>query len=189
MRKALLTMVLASFGMSAIAQGLTNVGANIVIIPSSRWDKAAYTVKTLVFNPGLDYEDLGSIEENTRKDIFNVIVGTPNADANGKQWYEPGYDEATVTQDDNGIDLIWEDQTSPFSSDATYNGLPSFRWTTNDMIADIYFRRPFTTDLLLSGDVYLACGHDDAPAEYYLNGVKIWERTGWEVDYYRYFMD
>ena len=189
MRKALLTMVLASFGMSAIAQGLTNVGANIVIIPSSRWDKAAYTVKTLVFNPGLDYEDLGSIEENTRKDIFNVIVGTPNADANGKQWYEPGYDEATVTQDDNGIDLIWEDQTSPFSSDATYNGLPSFRWTTKDMIADIYFRRPFTTDLLLSGDVYLACGHDDAPAEYYLNGVKIWERTGWEVDHYRYFTD
>ena len=33
---------------------------------------------------------------------------------------------------------------------------------------------------MLTGPVYLACGHDDAPAEYYINGELVYERTGFE---------
>ena len=56
-------------------------------------------------------------------------------------------------------------------------------------MADIYIRRTFSTDMLLSGDVYLACGHDDAPCEYYLNGELIWSKTGLEVDHYEEKVD
>lgn len=35
--------------------GITSVGANIAILPSARWSKAAYTAKVLVVNPDWDY--------------------------------------------------------------------------------------------------------------------------------------
>ena len=52
-------------------------------------------------------------------------------------------------------------------------------------MADIYVRRILKIDPneLLAGPVYLAFGHDDAPAEYYINGELVYERTGYEGEW------
>lgn len=173
-------MSVSSMMTSASAQGLVTVGANVVIIPSSRYDgDKEWSATTWVYNTGMNYGD-----GQTTNPFFNVICGAPATDANGHEWYEAAYDTATVGYNDEREQPIkWEDHTAPFSSDENYNGRPSYRWTTSEVKADIYFRRFFSTDLLLSGDVYLACGHDDSPCEYYINGVKVFSKTGWEVDH------
>lgn len=197
MRKTLLSMAAVLMSLTAMAQdGLTAVGANIVIAPSARWSKVQYEASVLVANPDWDYGD-----GNTDNFNYNMLVleDGPADDANGVRWFEQGYDETTVTPDDYGVtedpetgELLgfrWGKQKAPFSSDATWNGMTSFRWTTNSKIADIYIRRTFTTTRALSGDVYLACGHDDAPCEYYLNGELVFSKTGWEIDHWEYLYD
>lgn len=126
----------------------------------------------------------GGGDQNPNYNMLLLEEG-PALDAEGRQWYEKDYDETTTTEDLYGAEgdvFAWEDKTAPFSSDNTYGGLPSCRWVKSDEMGDIYIRRTFSTNLLLSGDVYLACGHDDAPCEYYINGVKVFEKTGFEVD-------
>ncbi len=90
-------------------------------------------------------------------------------------WYEVGYDTNTKGFNDWSYeDISWEEQTAPFGTGQ------NFDYTYGGGMTDFYFRRTFTTDQLLAGDVYLACGHDDAPAEYYLNGELIWSvNDGW----------
>lgn len=178
MKKALLSLAALAMTMSANAQGITAVGANVVILPSVQWDKKAYDAWTYVINSGTDYGDW-----NTDNPNYNVLCGDePADDSNGKHWTEIGYDptdEATIG--DNmftGDEILWEEHTAPFSSDETNNGLPSYRWTTSSVMADIYFRRSFTTTSVLPNDVYLACGHDDAPCEYYINGVLVFSKDG-----------
>ena len=179
--------------LAANAQGITSVGANIPILKSARWSSEPYKAKVLVANPNWNYSDFG--EWNDKNDMYNVLVleDGPAMDANGHAWYEKEYDESTPTADDYGVTedgfFHWEEQQAPFSSDETWNGMKSFRWTTDSHIADIYFRRTFTTDNMLSGDVYLACGHDDAPAEYYINGVLVWQATGYDIDHHDYVID
>jgi len=190
MRKILLSLAAAFISFAANAQGITSVGANIPILKSSRWSNEPYKAKVLVANPGWDYG-----EGNDKNGNYNILVleDGPAADANGKAWYEKDYDETTLTEDlyactEDGF-FHWEEQQAPFSSDEYWHDMKSFQWTGNSKIADIYIRRTFTTDNLLSGDVYLACGHDDAPAEYYLNGVLIWQATGYDIDHYEYVID
>ena len=101
---------------------------------------------------------------------YGVIVGTPPNDAAGKAWYEAGY--ALTNDDDN--DTWWENRQSPFSSDATYKGKAGTIWANIDETADLYLRRKFTLNKEMSGNVYLACGHDDGPCEYYINGQLVW---------------
>ena len=192
MRKFILSMtaMLLSFVVSA-QDGITSVGANIAILPSARWSKAAYKAKVLVVNPNWDYGKDWS-DQNPNYNMILLEDG-PAKDANGHAWYERDYDETTLTEDEfdcteDGF-FRWTEQTAPFSSDETWSGMTSFQWTGNSKIADIYIRRTFTTDRLLSGDVYLACGHDDAPCEYYLNGQLIFQRTGYEIDHYDYIHD
>lgn len=186
MRKRLLPSLAALLlAATASAQGIVHVGANIPVLPSSRWSNEVYRAKTLVINPGVNYG-----EENTANPFFNQLLGAPADDASGKQWFEPGYDETTLTENVYGDEpLVWEEHSSPFSSDKEWGGNPSYQWTTNGVMADLYIRRPFTTDKLLSGDVYLACGHDDSPCEYYINGVLVFRRTGYEVSRWDYTKD
>lgn len=188
MRKQLLTAMLglvsaSSLMVPASAEGLLVVGANVIIAPSSQYDgDKEWSATTWVYNTGIRFG-----EGQTQNPLFNIVAGTPATDANGHEWYEVAYDTATVGAKEEMDEVIkWEDHTAPFSSDENYNGRPSYRWATNDVMAEIYFRRFFTTDKLLSGDVYLACGHDDAPCEYYLNGVLVFSKTGFEVDHYIY---
>ena len=191
MRKILLSMAAVLMSLAVSAQdGITVVGANIPILPSARWSRNAYTAKVLVVNPDIDYGDYGDDNVNYNMELLEDYSVK---DTNGKAWYEKGYDLTTTVPDDyltteDGY-FKWEDQTAPFSSDETWNGMKSFQWTRNNIIADIFIRRTFTTNMLLAGDVYLACGHDDAPCEYYLNGVLIWQKTGYEVDHYDYVTD
>ena len=93
---------------------------------------------------------------------YNKIVGTPE-ESDGKQWFEPGYDTGA-----------WETLHSP---------LNATNWMEkSDKFGDIYVVRTFTTtdQRLAACPVYLACGHDDAPAEWYINGTKVYAATdGW----------
>ena len=189
MRKILLSMAAVLMALAANAQGITSVGANIPILKSARWSNEPYKAKVLVATIGQDYGQWDDMNVN-----YNMLVleDGPAADANGKFWYEKDYDESTVTEDDYGVTedgFKWEEQQAPFSSDEYWQGMKSFQWTGSSIIADIYIRRTFTTDNMLSGDVYLACGHDDAPAEYYINGVLVWQATGYDIDHYDYVID
>ena len=182
-------MAAVLMALAANAQGITSVGANIPILKSARWSNEPYKAKVLVATIGQDYGQWDDMNVN-----YNMLVleDGPAADANGKFWYEKDYDESTVTEDDYGVTedgFKWEEQQAPFSSDEYWQGMKSFQWTGGSIIADIYIRRTFTTDNLLSGDVYLACGHDDAPAEYYINGVLVWQATGYDIDHYDYVID
>ena len=190
MRKILLSMAAVLLTLAANAQGITSVGANIPILKSARWSSEPYKAKVMVASLGQDYGEWNDMNPN-----YNVLVldDGPALDADGHAWYEKDYDESTLTPDDYGVTeegfFKFEEQQAPFASDEYWNGMKSFQWTGNSIIADIYFRRTFTTDKLLSGDVYLACGHDDAPAEYYINGVLVWQATGYDIDHYDYVID
>ena len=190
MKKTLLLCAAALFSLMASAgDGLVPVGANIIVLPSSYWDNdIEWKAWTWVYNSGQDYG-----EWNERNSNYNMVVGEPEPDANGKQWFEPGFDMGPkeddrnfdLTDDDgNPLPILWEEHTAPYSSDNPWGGRPSYQWTTGSVIADIYVRRTFTTDQLLSGPVYLTCGHDDAPCEYILNGDTIFARTGYEGEWY-----
>ena len=192
MRNFLLSMAAVLMSLAVSAQdGIVSVGANIAILPSARWSKVPYKAKVLVVDPDIEYGDYG--DDNPKYNMVLLDDG-PNKDINGKAWYEVGYDESTLTEDeyqasDEPIYLRWEEQTAPFSSDEKWEGMQSFQWIPFNKIGDIYIRRTFSTDRLLSGDVYLACGHDDAPCEYYLNGELIFSKTGYEFDHYQYIYE
>ncbi|MBR1498409.1 MAG: hypothetical protein IJ615_02105 [Bacteroidaceae bacterium] len=188
MKKSLLLCAAALFSMMASAgDGLTAEGANVILLPSSYWDNdIEWKAWTWVYNSGQSYGDW-----NTDNPNYNMVVGAPEPDAEGREWYEPGFDMGPK-EDDKNFDvfdeegnptpIVWEEHTAPFSSDNPWNGRTSYQWTTGSIMADIYVRRTFTTDRLLAGPVYLACGHDDAPCEYFLNGDTIFARTGYETN-------
>ena len=182
MKKTLLLCAFALFSMMASAgDGLVAVGANMILLPSSYWDgDIEWKAWTWVYNTQSEYGDW-----NTDNPNYNQNVFTPCEDEAGRQWYELGFDMSEKELDYNNDTfepIYWEEHYAPYSTDATFNGRPSYQWTSSSIMADIYVRRIFTTDQLLSGPVYLACGHDDAPAEYYINGELVFERTGWETD-------
>lgn len=191
MKKTLLLCMAMLCSLFAKAgDGLVAVGANIIVLPSSYWDgDIEWKAWTWVYNTGNDYGATGGW--NTDNPSYNMVMSEPEPDEAGRMWYEPGFDMGPkeldqnfdqYDDDGNPLPILWEEHTAPFSSDATFNGRPSYQWTGNSIIADIYVRRTFTTDQLLSGPVYLACGHDDAPAEYFLNGDTVYVRTGEERD-------
>lgn len=138
-----------------------------VVLPASQWTPSqTWQAQTMVFNTGRRYADSD----------YNKVWGTPPADAAGHAWYAPDY---SLT---NG-EKTWQTQTSPFSSDEYYLGQRSSRWITADITGDIYLRRAFTLSKPVAGDLFLACGHDDAPSEFYINGVKVFAVSdGWNND-------
>lgn len=200
MKKALLLIVAALLsltGSSNNGDGLVLVGGSIILLPSSRWDTdVEWKAMTWVYNTGMDYGAWNSWNKN-----YNQYIYEPWEDANGLQWYEPGFDTSPKEDDlnfdrtdeeDNPTPILWEEHRAPFSSDEYYNGSKwkSYPWAMKDeenlwswsIISDIYVRRTFTIDpeYDLSGPVFLACGHDDAPCEYYINGELVFSRTGFE---------
>ena len=185
MKKTLLLCAAALFSlMISASDGLTPVGANVILLPSSYWDgDIEWKAMTWVYNTQTEYGDWNSWNPNYNQNVF-----VPCEDEAGLQWFEPGFDMSAKELDYNNDTfepIFWEENTAPYSSDATFNGRPSYQWTSNSIMADIYVRRTFTIDpkQLLAGPVYLACGHDDAPAEYYINGELVFERTGFEGEH------
>lgn len=169
MRRNCLLIGLMLMGAVGTMRAVDLSGSNYkAIAPSSQWTPAqTWTAQVMIFNNGERYGDA----------YYNRILGTPPADASGKAWYEPDY---TLT--DNGTQG-WEQQTSPFSSDEYYKGQKSSQWVVSDIMADIYLRRSFTVTGDFGGDLYLSCGHDDAPSEWYINGVLVKTVSdGWNND-------
>ena len=112
-----------------------------------------YSAYTNVAQADYDFGDW-----NTSNPNYNVIIGTP-AEQEGKAWFAPGYD---VTAWNYGQDL------------------PEFG---NGKPADVYAVRYFTVEGNIPSTLYMPAPHDDAPCEYYINGVKIWGETdGWYED-------
>ncbi len=141
--------------------------ADNVIIPSSQVTPGqTWQAQVMVFNTGRRYAEAD----------YNHVWGIPPNDSDGRAWYDADYQLTAGDQ-------AWQQQTSPFSSDETYQGKRSFRWITSDITGDIYLRRSFTLTAPVAGDVFLACGHDDAPSEFYLNGVQVFTvADGWNND-------
>ena len=191
MKKALLFCFAALFSMLANAgDGIVVVGANITVLPASRYDgNVEWKAYTWVYNSGTRFGNHGTDNPNYCAELG---TGGPSQDGNGHMWYEMDYNIADVLdynydKEIPGTDgeyepIVWEEHSAPFSSDNKYNGRTSYQWTTGDIMADIFARRTFTTNNLLSGPVYLACGHDDAPCEYYINGELVYSRTGYETN-------
>lgn len=130
-------------------------GENAVIIPANKWT-SAYDAHSVTYTADYGYGDW-----NTGNPNYNVIIGTPGVDAAGKNWYEVGYNMLSSTDS-------W-----------VYNQFDP-RFGPNENPGDVYVVRYFTANGELPETVYLAAPHDDAPCEYYINGVKVFSRTGYE---------
>ena len=143
--------------------------ASNVVLPSSQWTPSQrWSAQVMVFNSGV------SCPEGTKYSVW----GTPPDDTQGRKWYDSNY---TLTNDTKS----WAQQQAPFSSDATYKDYSSYQWINAGIAGDIYLRRTFTLSNSVAGDIFLACGHDDAPAEWYINGVLVHSvADGWNNDEY-----
>lgn len=141
--------------------------ADKVILPSSQYTPdSPYSASVWVFNDGQRYDG----------EYYNYIWATPPADAEGLQWYEPAY---------SMDDPEWQTATAPFSSDEYYRGHKSFRWVEAEIMGEIYMRRSFTINEVINADIFLTCGHDDAPSEWYINGELVHTASdGWNNDEY-----
>ncbi len=144
--------------------------AENVMLPSTQWSEAAYEASVWVYNKGENYYD---------RKMYNHIWGVPDADASGREWFDPAY-ELTGSEEHQ---IEWQTVTGPFRSESYYKNRKSFQWTTGDITADIYMRRTFTLDEVPAEPVFMAVGHDDGPAEFYINGVLVFAVTdGWNED-------
>lgn len=155
------------FGVS----GLCHCGRNIrpvydttieippVLLPSNKWSGTCYSAMAISYDSGIDY---GTMSENNPH--YNIIVGTPAVDEDERAWFDVDY---SPTNDNRST---WQEVQAPFTN-----------WCSN--YGDIYLRREFVYDYPLPERLFLACGHDDAPCEYYLNGELIWSvQDGWNQD-------
>ena len=88
------------------------------ILPSSQYTPdAPYKATVWVFNDGRRYTDR----------YYNQILGIPDADADGREWFEPEYQ---LTDSD----IAWQEATAPFSSDEYYNN-DEYKLLTEDQKA------------------------------------------------------
>ncbi|MBP5771426.1 MAG: hypothetical protein J6W75_08715 [Bacteroidaceae bacterium] len=147
----------------------SSFNAQKVILPSSQYTPAQrWQAQVMVFNNGKRYADAD----------YNHVWGTPPEDAAGHKWFEQDY---LLTDGEK----TWHQESSPFSSDEVYLGQRSYRWITSDITGDIYLRRTFTLSEPVAGNIFLTCGHDDAPSEFYINGVLVWKvNDGWNNNEY-----
>ena len=147
----------------------SSFNANKPVLPSSQYTPGQpYTADVWVANNGERYSD----------QYYNKVIATPPTDAQDRQWFEPDYE---LTDGE----YAWKNATSPFSSDVTYKDHTSYRWVEAEIMADIYLRRTFSLNSIPAGTIFLACGHDDAPAEFYINGELVHTISdGWNNDEY-----
>lgn len=142
------------------------------ILPSSQYTPdAPYKATVWVYNDGQRYAD----------QYYNHIWGSPLIDEDGHEWFAPEYE----LTDGGGTDSRWTEAQAPFSSDEYYLGQKSYRWITSEIMGEIYMRRTFTIASPVEGNMFLACGHDDAPSEWYINGTLVHKVSdGWNNDEY-----
>lgn len=126
-----------------------------VLLPSKKWSSSEnWSAYKWSVNSGKNY--------NAAE--YNKIFGVPAPDAGNHKWYEPQY---SLTDNEAAN---WEYAAAPFTG-----------WAANEVMGDIYVRRYFTVTGELPETLYLSTAHDDAPCEFYLNGVLIFSETdGWE---------
>ena len=128
----------------------TAAGDAECILPSKRWG-LDYSAYTWVAQGDFDFGDWNESNPN-----YNVIIDTPAVQGDSTFWYKPGY---SVEGWNYGQDL-------PEFGD----GRP----------ADVYAVRYFTVEGEIPSTLYMVAPHDDAPCEYYINGVRVWAETdGW----------
>lgn len=160
----------AAMPVHATGEMKTTFNSANVVLPSSQYTPSQpYQAQVYIVNTGRNYSD----------QYYNNVWGTPQKDDKGNEWFAPEYtpvDDATSS---------WTVQTAPFSSDEYYLGHKSCRWITSDIMGDIYMRRSFTLTEIPNNPLYLACGHDDAPAQWYINGTLVHSVSdGWNNDEY-----
>lgn len=171
---------LAMGAMAIPAYSNDDVGAEFnrdkMIIPASRYTPdQRWQADVWIVNTGINY--YGSYDAGNG--VYNHVWGYPSVDGNGRFWYDPDYTltSGKATRDEyyNGTsDIKWQRMESPFDTG---------KWAEADQMADIYLRRKFTLDEIPSGHVFLACGHDDGPAEFYINGTLVCSiPDGWLED-------
>ena len=166
---AMLAMVSATVSASAQTMEVSSVFNPLkVILPSSQYTpETPYSASIWVFNEGKRYAD----------EDYNRIWAIPEADTDGRHWYDPAYRQGDVSG--------WQSAQAPFSSDEYYMGQRSHQWITSDITGEIYIRRSFTLSSIPEGTIYLACGHDDGPSEWYINGEPVHTVSdGWNNDEY-----
>lgn len=139
-----------------------------VILSSSQYTPGSpYQAQVWVYNTQQRYDS----------QYYNHVWATPPVDSNGRNWYDPEY----ITEGQSE----WITAMAPFSSDEYYKDQKSYQWVTVEVMGEMYMRRSFTLDSPLDCTVYLSAGHDDAPSEWYINGVKVYSASdGWDNDAY-----
>lgn len=126
-------------------------GADAAVLPSFKWG-GNYSAYTCEISSGRGYND----------SEYNKVMGTPEQDAAGRHWYDYDY-----TLSGGSHPWLYGNSVLPKG------------WSTN--MGDVYARRYFTVDGTLPETLFAVVAHDDAPCEYYINGVKVWGVTdGWE---------
>ncbi len=171
LRRIFLLCLLAIMVQTTWAQDevLSTFNAQNVILPSSQYTpEQPYQATVWIHDTGKAYEE----------QYYNQILAVPEADAEGRQWFENGYELNNTTHE-------WTVETAPFSSDEVYKGQQSCRWVATGNMGEIYMRRTFRLDAPITGNVFMTVGHDDAPAEWYINGVLVHSSAdGWNNDEY-----
>ena len=77
--------------MASAGDGLVAVGANVILLPSSYYDgDIQWKAWTWVYNSGVNYGSTGGY--NTENPMYNNVYGPPEVDAEGREWFEPGFD-------------------------------------------------------------------------------------------------
>ncbi|MDE6339104.1 MAG: hypothetical protein K2K97_04880, partial [Muribaculaceae bacterium] len=173
-RKLLIGLALSALALPCLADGEIEAifNSDKTILPSSKWtSRDLWQADVWIVNTGKN------LAPNEGSANYNHIWGTPSDDSNGKHWYENDY---TLTSgkpyssdlfDSTGV-IDWTTKSSPFNTD---------KWIKGDIAGDIYIRRQFTLTEIPEGPIYLACGRDDAPSEWYINGALVHsENHGWD---------
>ena len=142
--KTLLFLVLTLFVSTALHA--YEIYTNESSLLSHKWSGSDYSAQAITYSGGWFGEPMDNNNPN-----YNKIVGTPEKDGNGRNWYDVDYT------------CSWSEMNAPFDN-----------WFSYDDVGDFYARRTFIFNGELPTKLYLACGHDDSPCEYYLNGVLIW---------------
>ena len=147
-----------------------------IILPSSEYTpNLPYQALVYVVNSGERYEG----PQGSENEKYNHVWGTPANDAAGNPWYAVNY--SPVSDEVSA----WTLESAPFSTDEYYKDNKSFQWISNDIMGDFYMRRSFFLNSVHDGPVYLSIGHDDAPAEWYINGVLVYQEfDGWNNSAY-----
>lgn len=162
-------VILSTLSASAQDKVVCTFNPKNVVLPSSQYTPdVPYQADVWVCNTGRRYSE----------QFYNKVWAVPENDFEGHDWFDPAFDVDNVSQE-------WVTATAPFSSDDYYKGHKSFRWITSEIMGDIYVRRTFSLTEPLSGAVYMSVGHDDAPSEWYINGVLVHTVSdGWNNDEY-----